>query len=87
MSKFELCTGAYGILWGSANGVASCTTEMEAILPYLTGVKWDSAWATHGVFAEAYVWKTYTRVTWALIISLTAEKPSGPFLGLIVMSH
>jgi hypothetical protein len=22
------------------------------------GVQWDSVWATHGVSAEAYVWKT-----------------------------
>jgi hypothetical protein len=46
---------------------------MEAILPYVTDVKWDSAWATHGVSAEAYAWKTCTRVRWALIVSLTAS--------------
>jgi hypothetical protein len=68
--KFVLCTGAYKILWGPANWVASCVVETAAILPYLAGVKWDSAWATHGVFAEAYVWKTCTRVRWALIIYL-----------------
>jgi hypothetical protein len=45
---------------------------MESILPYLMGVKWDSAWATHGVFVEAYVWKTRTRVRWALIVASTA---------------
>jgi hypothetical protein len=45
---------------------------MEAILPYLTGVKWDSAWATHGVPVEAYAWEMCTRVRWALIVSLTA---------------
>jgi hypothetical protein len=46
--------------------------ETEAILPYLTGVQWDSACATHGVSAEAYVWKMCSRVRWALIVSLTA---------------
>jgi hypothetical protein len=39
----------------SPNLVVSCATKMEAILPYLTDAKWDSAWATHGVPAEAYV--------------------------------
>jgi hypothetical protein len=72
MSKFVLCTGAYEILWAPANWVVSCAAETEAILPYLTGVKWDSAWATHGVSTEAYAWKTCTRVRWTLIISLTA---------------
>jgi hypothetical protein len=43
---------------------------MEAILPYLTGVHWDSAWVTLGVSTEVYVWKMCTRVRWALIISL-----------------
>jgi hypothetical protein len=56
----------------SPNWVVSCVAETEAILPYLTGVHWDSAWATHGVFEEAYAWKTCTRVRWALIVSLTA---------------
>jgi hypothetical protein len=72
VSKFELCTGAYGILWGPTNWGASCATETETILPYLMGVKWDSAWVTHGVSIEAYAWKTCTRVRWALIVSLTA---------------
>jgi hypothetical protein len=72
VSKFELCTGTYGILWGPANWVASCVTETEAILPYLMGVHRDSAWATHGVSTEAYAWKTCTRVRWALILTLTA---------------
>jgi hypothetical protein len=72
MSKFELCTGAYRILWGPANWVASCAAETKAILPYLMDVKWDSAWATHGVFTETYTWKTCTRVRWALIVSLIA---------------
>jgi hypothetical protein len=72
MSEFELCTGAYMILWGPTNWVASCAAETEPILPYLMGVKWDSAWATHGVSTEAYTWKTCTRVRWALIVSLTA---------------
>jgi hypothetical protein len=57
----------------SPNLVASCAAETEAILPYLTSVQWDSAWATHGMFAEEYVWKTWTTVRWALIISLTAS--------------
>jgi hypothetical protein len=57
----------------SANWVASCAAEMEAILPYLTDVWWDSVWVTHGVSAEAYAWKTCTRVRWALIISLTVS--------------
>jgi hypothetical protein len=72
VTKLELCTGAYRILWGSANWVALCATETEAILSYLMSVQWDNAWATHGVSAEAYVWKTCTRVRWALIVSLTA---------------
>jgi hypothetical protein len=83
VSKFELCTGAYGILWGPANWVALCAAEMEAILPYLIGVQWDSAWATHGVSAEAFAWKTCTRVRWALIVSLTVlwtVATSGAFL-------
>jgi hypothetical protein len=71
VSKVELCTSTYGILWGPANWVASCATEMKAILSYLTDVKWDSAWATHSVSTEAYAWKTCTRVRWALIVSLT----------------
>jgi hypothetical protein len=71
VSKFELCIGAYRISWGPANWVASCVTETEAIIPYLTGVHWDSAWVTYGVSVEAYVWKTCTRVRWALIVSTT----------------
>jgi hypothetical protein len=71
-SKFELCTGVYGILWGPTNWVASCVIKTEAILPYLTGVHRDSAWAIHGVPAEAYTWKMCTRVRWALIVSFTA---------------
>jgi hypothetical protein len=57
----------------SPNWLGSCAAEMEAILPYLMGVQWDSAWATHGVSVEAYTWKMCTRVTWALIISLTVS--------------
>jgi hypothetical protein len=72
VSKFELCTVAYEILWGPANWVASCVNETEAILSYLTDVQWDSAWVTHGVSTEAYVWKTCTRVRWTLIIYFTA---------------
>jgi hypothetical protein len=68
----------------SPNWAASCAAKMEAILPYLTGVRWHSAWATHGVSIEAYAWKMCTRVRWALIISLTAlwtvatHRSSGP---------
>jgi hypothetical protein len=57
----------------SPNLVASWATETEVVLPYLTGVQWDRAWATHGVSIEAYMWKTCTRVRWALIVSLTAS--------------
>jgi hypothetical protein len=57
----------------SPNWVVPCVAETKAILPYLTGVRWDSAWATHGVSGEAYAWKTCTRVRWALIISLTSS--------------
>jgi hypothetical protein len=57
----------------SPNWVASCATEMEAILPYITSVQWDSAWPTQGVSTKAYAWKTCPRVRWALIISLTAS--------------
>jgi hypothetical protein len=71
MIKFELYTGAYGIYWGPANWVVSCVAETEDILPYLTGVYQDIAWVTHGVFTEAYTWKTCTRVRWVLIVSLT----------------
>jgi hypothetical protein len=54
----------------SPNWVALCVTETEAILPYLTGVQWNSACATHGVSTEAYAWKMCTRVRWALTVSL-----------------
>jgi hypothetical protein len=54
----------------SLNWVASYLTETEAILPHLTGVHQDSAWATHGMSTEAYMWKTCSRVRWALIVSL-----------------
>jgi hypothetical protein len=57
----------------SPNWVVSCATETEVILSYLMGVQWDSAWATHGVSAEAYAWKTCTMVRWALIVFLTAS--------------
>jgi hypothetical protein len=33
MSKFELSTGTYGILWGPANWVASCVNELDDTLP------------------------------------------------------
>jgi hypothetical protein len=54
----------------SPNWVASCVAKTEDILPYITGVHLDNAWATHSVSAEAYVWKMCTRVRWATIISL-----------------
>jgi hypothetical protein len=85
MSKFKLCTGAYGILWGPANLLASTVAELDDTLPYLTGDTRDSAWAIHGVSTEAYVWKTCTRVRWARLDSLIAVVncchpwcPSGP---------
>jgi hypothetical protein len=62
-----------GDLLAPANLVASCVTKIEAILPYIMGVHGDSAWATHSVSAEAYTWKTCTRVRWALIVSLIAS--------------
>jgi hypothetical protein len=34
------------------------------------GASRDSAWATHGVFTEAYAWKTCTRVRWARLDSV-----------------
>jgi hypothetical protein len=71
--KFESCSSAYGISWGPISWVASCVAKTEAILPYLTVVHRDSAWATHGVSAEVYAWKMCTRVMWALIVSLTAS--------------
>jgi hypothetical protein len=70
MSKFELCTGAYVILWGPANLLASSVAELDDTLPYLMGDTWDSAWAVHGVSIEAYAWKTCTRVRWARLDSL-----------------
>jgi hypothetical protein len=57
----------------SPNWVVSCAAETEVILPYLTDVKWDSAWAAYGVSAEAYMWKTCTWVRWALIVCLTSS--------------
>jgi hypothetical protein len=57
----------------SSNWVAPCAAEMKAIIPYLTCVQWDSAWATHSVSTKAYVWKTCTRVRWALIVSLATS--------------
>jgi hypothetical protein len=57
----------------SPNWVAMCVAEMEANLPYLMGVQWDSAWASHGVSTEAYAWTTCTRARWALIVSLTTS--------------
>jgi hypothetical protein len=32
-------------------------TELDDTPPYLMGVQWDSARATHGVSAEVYMWK------------------------------
>jgi hypothetical protein len=45
-------------IWSPANLVASCITELDDILPRFMGVQWDSVWATYGVSAEAYAWKT-----------------------------
>jgi hypothetical protein len=70
VSKFEFCTSAYGILWVPAKLLASTVAELDNTLPYLTGDTRDSAWAVHGVSAEAYAWKTCTRVRWARFDSL-----------------
>jgi hypothetical protein len=42
----------------SPNWVVSCVNELDDSLPSLTGVQWDSVWATHSVSIEAYEWKT-----------------------------
>jgi hypothetical protein len=42
----------------SPNLVTSCVDGLDDILPCFTGVQWDSVRATHGVSAEAYMWKT-----------------------------
>jgi hypothetical protein len=56
--------------WGPKNLLALTVAELDDTLPYLTGDTWDSAWATHGVSAEAYAWKMCTRVRWAGLDSL-----------------
>jgi hypothetical protein len=43
---------------GAVNLVASCVTELNDTLSCLTDVIWDSVRATHGLSAEAFVWKT-----------------------------
>jgi hypothetical protein len=58
LSKFELCTGAYGIFFGPVNLLASTVTELDDTPPCFTGVQKDSVWATDGVSVEAYLWKT-----------------------------
>jgi hypothetical protein len=70
MSKFELCTGAYGILLCPTNLLASTVTELDDTLQYLMGDTRDSACAVHGESTEAYAWKTCTRVRWAWLDSL-----------------
>jgi hypothetical protein len=70
VSMFVLCTGTYRILWDPTNLLASMIAELDDTLPYLTDDTWDSAWATHGVSTEAYVWKMCTRVRWAWLDSL-----------------
>jgi hypothetical protein len=70
--SFESCWTSIWMYWRIRN-IWNPQTETEAILPYLTDVKWDSTWATHGVSAEAYAWKMCTRVRWALIVSLTSS--------------
>jgi hypothetical protein len=52
--QVELCTGTYGIFWGPTNILASSIIELDDTLPYLMDDRRDSAWATHGVSAEAY---------------------------------
>jgi hypothetical protein len=47
MNKHLKCIDAYG------------TYEIHGSYPTIpNGVQWDSAWATHGVSAEVYTWKT-----------------------------
>jgi hypothetical protein len=64
-TSFELCTSVYEIFYGPTNLLASWVTELDDNLPYLMGVKRDSAWATNDVSVEAY-----TRVRWAWLHSL-----------------
>jgi hypothetical protein len=70
VSKFELCTGTYGIFWGPESILASSVAELNDTLPYLMDDRRDNAWATHGVSAEANMWKSYSRVRWARLDSL-----------------
>jgi hypothetical protein len=65
-----LCTGAYGIFWGPTKILASSVAEFDDTLPYLMDDRRESAWATHGVPAEAYTWKMCTRVRWSQLDSL-----------------
>jgi hypothetical protein len=55
---------------GPTNLLASSVAELDDTLPYLMGDTRDSAWTTHSVSAEAYVWKTCTRVRWVWLDSL-----------------
>jgi hypothetical protein len=55
---------------GPANLLALTVAELDDTLPYLMSDTWDSAWDTHGVSAEAYAWKTCTRVRWVRLDSL-----------------
>jgi hypothetical protein len=45
-------------LWGPANIVTLCVTELDDTLPRFMGVQWDNVRSTHGVSAETYAWKT-----------------------------
>jgi hypothetical protein len=58
MSKHLIIYWRIRDLWGLANLVVSCVTELDNTLPRFTGVQLGSVWATHGMSAEAYVWKT-----------------------------
>jgi hypothetical protein len=58
----------------SPNWVASCVDELDDTLPHFMSVQWDSVWATHGVFAEPYVWKT-------------ALGPAGLFGHVVICCH
>jgi hypothetical protein len=58
MSKHLIIYWRIQDLWGLANLVVSCVTELDNTLPRFTGVQLGSVWATHGMSAEAYVWKT-----------------------------
>jgi hypothetical protein len=42
-------------LWSPTNLVALSVTELDDALLYLTGVQWDSTWATHRWSSQYHV--------------------------------